>query len=77
MKYQVPVCVCGNALRYEKEMTIERIHRITKHGKISKRYSSKDNPLHPLEYLLCDSCSKRFEVDYDERDRIVCGELRF
>lgn len=77
MNYSRPVCECGDELTYEKELTVNRYHQLTKRGKISKKFRSKDNPINPLEYLLCDTCTKRYEVDYDDQDRVIRGELAF
>ncbi|MNP73292.1 hypothetical protein D3C76_1699870 [compost metagenome] len=62
---------------YEKEVTVNDIHRITKKGRVSNKKLVKHWDDNGIEYLKCDTCSKRYKVNYDDRDRVIRGDFAF
>jgi hypothetical protein len=72
-KYQKPRCDCGKPLlAYRTEYwSVERY--ITKDGDLGNIFNIGTN-LDDSDYqifLHCRSCGKRYESDYDDKDRLI------
>lgn len=77
-KYKKPRCDCGGILhgRLNEIWKVERY--ITKDGELGntvKIQTSLDEQGYEI-YLVCPKCGNIYESDYDNKDRLICGELK-
>jgi hypothetical protein len=78
MKYSKPKCDCGYELSYVEEVTYDNYYRITAKGKREKRkYHSEYYLNNGIAFLKCNACNNTYEIDYDEKDRIIRGDLMY
>jgi hypothetical protein len=75
LAYSVPKCDCGENLIYleESEAIIDKRHKITRNGKLSKRYSKDAWITSSSVCLLCIKCGYDYEIAFDEKGRIIRG----
>jgi len=82
MKFLKPKCECGECLVVVEERTYEVIHDITKYGNMTERKIRKkhiglsDIGLAGPSWLQCLKCQKEYDIDYDDNDRIIKGDIR-
>lgn len=83
MKYIKPKCECGENLVIVEERTYERIYNITRNGDLSdkKRIRKRDVLLADVglagsSWLECNQCHKEYDIDYDDNNRIIRGDIR-
>lgn len=77
MDYQLPICDCGQELLVQCEVTAHKYYKVNKNGLMSKRETKWSNDTwmtNGIEYLYCSKCTKGYEIDYDDKDRILRGD---
>ena len=78
MKYEKPKCDdCNSELIYVSEITMDKVRKINKNGQISKKEDLRPWADNGIEFLRCPNfdCYNSYEVDYDDKDRIIKGEI--
>ena len=78
-KYKKPKCDCGNFLKATRSEYWRVTRTITKDGDIGNMVNRQTN-FDDSDYeitLYCDKCGTRYESDYDNKDRIIRGELKW
>lgn len=77
-KYKKPKCDCGSSLQGRRNETWIVTRSITKDGELSDNVIGKRTLMDDCDYeikLCCPKCGNTYEVDYDNHDRIIRGEL--
>lgn len=75
-KYYKPKCTCGALLVLNTQEIWNCIRRITQDGdagNLIQRQTNWDEDM-PTFNLSCPKCDKRYNVDYDDSNRIIRGE---
>lgn len=76
MVYQKPKCDCGTDLIWWSQPVFTVRYHINKNGKkaknpikLGKSYEGET----VYERLTCVNCDKEYEIEFDDRDRIIRG----
>lgn len=74
--YKKPVCDCGTELVWWSQPTYTVIYQINQNGQKSKRplrmwYEGEE----PFERLQCPECGTEYKIEYDEKGRILRGDV--
>ncbi|MFD0587679.1 hypothetical protein ACFQZE_06665 [Paenibacillus sp. GCM10027627] len=75
MGYQLPICECGEILEYEKSVDVSYRHYLTSKGRISKKKRVVEDTFNVRERLICDTCNFFYEVDHNDKGKIIRGEI--
>jgi len=78
MKYLKPKCECEENLVYIEERTNEMRFNINRYGETSdkKKVHRSDVGLAGACWLECLKCQNEYDVNYDDEDRIIRGDIR-
>lgn len=77
-KYKKPKCDCGFPLHGRRNETWIVTRSITQNGELSNNVVGRRTLMDDCDYeikLHCPKCGNTYEVDYDNHDRIIRGEL--
>lgn len=75
MAYEKPKCECGEDLYHWSQPIYTRIVAITKRGKFSKIEDLEYQHANTWDRLKCLECYSEYWIDYDEKDRVIRGEV--
>lgn len=75
MGYKKPICDCENELFLRKEVRYEEEYSINKNGSKGKYIinTSSIGTYSGNESLVCNYCNEAYEVNYDDKSRIIRG----
>lgn len=76
--YQKPKCNCGTYLHARRSEYWSVTRAIQKNGEISQKTIKISTGLDDSDYeikLICPKCGNTYKCEYDEKDRIIKGEL--
>lgn len=77
-KYKKPKCDCGKFLYGRRSECWSVTRAITKDGELSDRTIQIGTAFDDSDYeikLYCRTCGNIYEADYDNKDRLIRGEL--